>query len=82
MVRVDDEVNYDETEVFVLVYMCGDANGDGEINIFDVTSLISYLYMDGDAPYPLQAGDVNSADVINIFDVTDLIFKGIRILNP
>ncbi len=73
MVRVDDEFNYDEAEVFVLVYLCGDANGDGAINIFDVTSLISYLYMDGEPPYPLQAGDINSADEINIFDVTDLI---------
>jgi agmatine deiminase len=73
MVRVDDEINYDETEVFLLVYLCGDANGDGALNIFDITSLIAYLYIDGEPPYPMQAGDINSADDINIFDVTDLI---------
>jgi len=73
MVRVDDEINYDETEVFVLSYMCGDANGDGALNIFDITSLISYLYLDGEPPYPLQSGDINSDEVINIFDATGMI---------
>jgi hypothetical protein len=28
----------------------GDANGDGTINIFDVTYLIAYLYMEGPEP--------------------------------
>jgi agmatine deiminase len=73
MVRVDDGNNYDETEVFVLVYLCGDANGDGALNIFDVTWLISYLYLEGEAPYPLQSGDINSVDSINIFDITGMI---------
>jgi len=54
-------------------YVCGDANGDTIINIFDVTFLISYLYMEGPAPDPIEAGDANGDGTINIFDVTYLI---------
>ncbi len=54
-------------------YICGDANGDGVHNIFDITFLISYLYIDGPAPDPLEAGDANGDGTINIFDATYLI---------
>jgi len=53
--------------------LCGDANGDGDINIFDITHIISYLYLDGPPPVSLDAADVNNDGVINIFDVTHLI---------
>jgi len=56
-----------------LAYYRGDTNGDDIINIFDVTYLISYLYMDGPAPYPLVSGDPNCDNIENIFDVTYLI---------
>jgi hypothetical protein len=52
---------------------CGDANADGDTNIFDVTFLISYLYMGGAPPYPLESADVNSDSVVNIFDITYLV---------
>jgi len=29
---------------------CGDANGDSNVNILDITYLIGYLYMGGPAP--------------------------------
>ena len=53
----------------------GNMNGDGVINIFDVTGLISYLYLGGDAPIPYElcSGDMNCDCVCNIFDVTGLI---------
>jgi len=54
-------------------YICGDANGDGIHNIFDITFLISYLYVDGSAPDPIEAGDANGDGTINIFDITHLI---------
>jgi len=50
----------------------GDVNGDGDINIFDITSLIDYLYRDGPEPNA-YAADVNADGVINIFDITYLI---------
>ncbi len=53
----------------------GEANNDGVTNIFDVTYLISFLYLAGPAPVPyaLCNGDPNCDCVCNIFDVTYLI---------
>ena len=52
---------------------CGDADNDGTLNIFDVAFLITYLYLDGPAPDPLDMGDANGDSIINIFDITYLI---------
>ena len=48
----------------------GDVNGDGTVNISDVTYLIDLLLSNGDAP---AAADVNGDSSINISDVTYLI---------
>jgi len=52
---------------------CGDANNDDQLNIFDVTYIISYLYLDGPAPLYPYLCDVNNSDNIDIFDITHLI---------
>jgi hypothetical protein len=57
----------------MIMVMAGDCNNDSIINIFDVTQLIGYLYMEGDPPDPIASGDVNCDTTINIFDVTHLI---------
>jgi PKD repeat protein len=54
-------------------FLCGDANGDGIINIKDITYLISYLYQSGPEPIPIVAGDVNGNGDLNIKDITYLI---------
>ncbi|MFH2037747.1 MAG: S8 family serine peptidase [Candidatus Zixiibacteriota bacterium] len=57
----------------------GDCNGDGVINILDITFLISYLYKSGPTPNPLIAADPNCTISINILDITYLIaylYKG------
>ncbi|SYZ72712.1 exported hypothetical protein [Candidatus Zixiibacteriota bacterium] len=59
-------------------FMRGDANGDGFINILDVSFIINYLYKGGPAPLLIQ-GDANSNGSINILDVSYLInylYKG------
>jgi hypothetical protein len=56
--------------------VCGDANGDGSVNIGDVVYLVTYLYKNGSPPQcdPLaECGDVNLDDVINIGDVLYLV---------
>jgi hypothetical protein len=53
--------------------ICGDANSDETINIFDVTFLINYLYLGGPAPEHMQAADPDGSGTINIFDITYLI---------
>jgi len=57
---------------------CGDVNDDSTINIFDITYLISYLYVDGPDPdcgvtSVGICGDVNYDATVNIFDITYLI---------
>ncbi len=75
--RAEDNVgSSDEAPLTVLVtpvFACGDANNDTEVNIFDVTFLIQYLYSDGQDPVYPDACDVNNDGTVNIFDVTYLI---------
>ena len=54
-------------------YICGDASGNGAINILDATFMINYLYKGGAAPDPLESADMNGSGGINILDVTYLI---------
>jgi hypothetical protein len=54
-------------------YICGDASGDGVIDISDVVYLINYLFVGGPAPVPLGAGDANSDGVVDVSDVVYLI---------
>ncbi|MCX6828671.1 MAG: dockerin type I domain-containing protein [candidate division Zixibacteria bacterium] len=64
---------------FVDIYVCGDANGSGIVNIQDITYLINYLYKSGPKPKPLPAGDATGNGIINIQDITHLInylYKG------
>jgi hypothetical protein len=53
----------------------GNVNSDTVINIFDITYLISSLYLSGPAPVPYElcSGDPNRDCICNIFDVTYLI---------
>lgn len=53
----------------------GDVNGDGNVNIGDVTALINYLLTSDDSSVDLRAADVNQDGSINIGDVTALINK-------
>ncbi len=54
-------------------FICGDANNDEVVNIFDITHIISYLYLGGPSPVPLESADVNIDSTVNIFDVTYII---------
>ncbi len=61
------------------IYICGDVNSDETVNILDITALISFLYMQGPAPDPLEAADASGDGAINILDITYLIaflYKG------
>ena len=60
-------------------FICGDAGGDGALNILDVAYIINYLYRGGPAPYPIESADMDSSGGINILDITRLInylYKG------
>ena len=51
----------------------GDVNGDGSVNISDVTALINYLLSHNATGLNLQNANCNQDSTINISDVTALI---------
>jgi hypothetical protein len=53
--------------------ICGDANGDSNVNILDVSFLINHLYNGGPAPEPEETGDANGDNDLNILDIVHLI---------
>ena len=55
--------------------LSGDVNGDGDVNISDVTLLIAYVLNDGGATIDLMAADLSGDGDVNISDVTLLISK-------
>ena len=78
MKLLDDRPNYSEISNIVR-FMCGDANGDGVVDVGDMVYEINYLYKNGDPPEPMATGDVNCDEIVNIGDVVYLInwlFRG------
>jgi len=72
---------WSELASFILTpaYTCGDANGDGEVNVGDAVFLINYVFKGGPAPDPIEAGDANGDGQCNVGDAVYLIsyvFKG------
>ena len=55
------------------LFVCGDADGEGTINIADAVYLISYIFSHGPVPSPLAAGDADCSGDINIADCVYLI---------
>jgi len=72
-VIVQDYCCADTLSFMVAVYLCGDINADGVIDIGDVVYLINYLFRSGPAPVPLEAGDDNGDGIVDISDVVYLI---------
>ena len=62
---------------FVQCTSCGDASGDGKINISDAVFLIAYIFAGGTPPgdcqYPNGLGDASGDTKINISDAVYLI---------
>lgn len=54
-------------------FIRGDADGDGNINVADVVSLINYIFRGGTAPSPLIAGDANCDGITNVGDAVYLV---------
>ena len=51
----------------------GDANGDGKVDIVDVTMTISYILGQNPAGFNQQAADVTGDGKVDIVDVTSII---------
>ena len=77
VVRVEDQAGATDEQTFAfcvaLAYVCGDANGDGGVNLLDITFIINYLYKEGAAPEPMEAADADGNLAVNLLDITYLI---------
>ncbi|MDD4052372.1 MAG: M6 family metalloprotease domain-containing protein, partial [candidate division Zixibacteria bacterium] len=55
------------------MWLFGDANSDGKVNVGDAVFIITYVFRGGPAPNPLAVGDVNGDCKINVGDAVYLI---------
>jgi hypothetical protein len=84
-VRASDELGHEGNwqehpfQFTVDLFIRGDANADGVVDVGDIVHLVNYLYKSGPAPDPLDAGDANCDEVVNLGDVVFLVnylYKG------
>jgi hypothetical protein len=54
-------------------YSCGDANGDGTVNVGDAVFEINYVFNGGPPPDPPRLGDANCDGAANVGDAVYLI---------
>ena len=57
----------------VAVYKNGDSNGDNDVDIFDVTNVVSNVLGNETSVFIREVSDVNGDDDIDIFDVTGIV---------
>ena len=53
--------------------LAGDANGDGTVNVFDVTAMVNYILGSPNDGFVFAAADVNGDGIVNVFDVTKVV---------
>jgi hypothetical protein len=63
----------EQVTIRVGVPFCGEANGDGILDLGDLVFLIGFLYKGGQPPDPLCKGDANCDGIVQISDVVALI---------
>ena len=51
----------------------GDANGDMEVNILDIISIVSFMLFDNPQPFLFDAADINSDNDINVLDIIGVV---------
>lgn len=54
-------------------YICGDFDGDLNINILDIVYLINFIYKEGFEPYPPDRMDADHDGLLNILDIVYII---------
>ncbi len=54
-------------------YLCGDADGNGRVNVTDAVYLVQYIFAGGPAPEPILSADANCDGSANVSDAVYLI---------
>jgi hypothetical protein len=53
--------------------LCGDANGDGAVDISDAIYVIEFVFFNGPAPSPLSIADVDCTGLVDVSDALYII---------
>jgi len=53
----------------------GDANGDLNVNVLDITTIVAYLLNNNPQPFIFEAADMNSDAKINVLDIVGVVNK-------
>ena len=75
-VKATNRLGYDTLSVNTfsfIAYIRGDADGNGKINLLDVSFIINALYRGGSQPVPFEAGDPDGSLKMNLLDVSHII---------
>jgi agmatine/peptidylarginine deiminase len=74
-VACSDGIDATQKSMVIRVYTCGDATGEGSVDLLDILYLIANIYNvpPGPDPEPYAIGDVNSDGNINLLDILYLI---------
>ncbi len=63
----------DSIYVEIINYICGDANGDENVNVSDAVNVINYVFLGTAPPDPYESGDVNCDLTVNVSDAVWII---------
>ncbi len=69
----EDGYPYDRSDDLFTIFLAGDANADGKVDVGDLIHIINYLFIDGPVPLPLEAAEVNLDGVVDVGDLVYLI---------
>jgi len=72
-VVVEDYCNADTMSFSVRVFLCGDVNASGFVDIDDVVYMINYIFAGGAVPAPEESGNCDCSGIADIDDVVYLI---------
>ena len=67
--RNENMISDTTTEAILL----GDANGNGVINVADISAVVSYIYGNTPTGFNIKAADANSSGSINVADITEIV---------
>ena len=70
---VSHDVAYVKSTMTIGGGLMGDANGDGVVNVFDVTAMVNYILGTTSEAFVFEAADVNGDGIVNVFDVTKVV---------
>lgn len=62
-----------QLEVFTDTTLLGDANGDGEVDVNDVTAVVNYIQDNTQPGFDPTAADANEDDEIDVNDITTIV---------